>query len=128
MHPLPKPLGPTKSTLVEIPGNWYAEDMTPLQYWPHTPNSKGYVDVRVMERMWMDRYEFLRREIDEGAFGESESESVVLPFILHPDTSGMAHVIGMVERVLGWLKGRGSEVEFCTFESVAERWKRAHPI
>lgn len=119
MHPLPRPAPPTAKTLVEIPGSWYVEDMTPLQYWPHTPNSQGYVDARVIERMWMDRFEFLRSEIEEDADGEM----VVFPLILHPDTSGMAHVIGMVERVLKWLKGWGGLVEFLTFEEIAERWK-----
>jgi len=75
--------------------------MTPLQYWPHTPNSQGYVDARVIERMWMDRFEFLRSEME----GDAVREMVVFPLILHPVTSGMAHVIRMVERVLKWLKG-----------------------
>ncbi|OCK81745.1 polysaccharide deacetylase family protein-like protein [Lepidopterella palustris CBS 459.81] len=116
MHPLPAPLPPTEKTLVEIPANWYAEDMTPLQYWPHTSNSQGYVDVRVVERMWMDRFEYLRREM-------GDEEMVVFPLILHPDTSGMAHVIGMIERVLGWLKGWAEEVEYLTMGDVARRWK-----
>ncbi|KAF2200490.1 polysaccharide deacetylase family protein-like protein [Delitschia confertaspora ATCC 74209] len=123
MHPLPKPEPPTKTTLVEIPGNWYVEDMTPLQYLPNTPNSHGYVDVRVIERMWMDKFEFLIGELEEEA-----EEMIVFPFILHPDTSGMAHVIGMVERVLTWLKGKGEKVEFMTFEAIAEKWKRSHEV
>ncbi|KAG9727461.1 polysaccharide deacetylase, partial [Aureobasidium melanogenum] len=42
-----------KSTLVEIPCNWYMEDMTPMQFFPNVPNSQGFVDVRLIERMWM---------------------------------------------------------------------------
>jgi hypothetical protein len=124
MHPLPAPLSPTSTTLVEIPGNWYSEDMTPLQYWPHTANSGGYVDVRLIERMWMDRYEWIRSELDS----ITEKEAMVFPLVLHPDTSGMAHVIGMVERIVKWLADKGDEVEFCTFESVAEGWKGANPV
>ncbi|KAF2704759.1 polysaccharide deacetylase family protein-like protein [Pleomassaria siparia CBS 279.74] len=119
MHPLPKPPTPTAKTLVEIPGNWYSEDMTPLQYWPHSANSQGYVDVRAVERMWMDRFEFIRTELAD----MPESDTMVFPLVLHPDTSGMAHVIGMLERFIGWLKGWEGEVEFCTFESVAREWK-----
>lgn len=119
MHPLPQPAPPIATTLVEIPGSWYVEDMTPLQFWPHTPNSQGYVDVRVVERMWMDRFEFLRSEIED----EGDGGMVVFPLILHPDTSGMAHVVGMIERVLKWLKEWGGLVEFLTFEEIAERWK-----
>lgn len=114
MHPLATP---TSSKLVEIPGNWYTEDMTPLQFWPHTPNSQGYVDVRVIEQMWKDRFEFLH-----GEMAETDEDIMVFPLILHPDTSGMAHVIGMIERVVKWLQGWGSGVEFMTFEAVAELW------
>lgn len=124
MHPLPTPQPPTSTTLVEIPGNWYAEDMTPLQYWPHTPNSQGYVDVRVVERMWMDKFEWIREEVDE----LGEGDVTVFPLVLHPDTSGMAHVIGMVERVLKWLGSQGEEVEFCTFEDVAQEWKAKNAV
>ncbi|KAF2266655.1 polysaccharide deacetylase family protein-like protein [Lojkania enalia] len=123
MKPLPKPPAPTKKSLVEIPGNWYAEDMTPLQYWPHTANSQGYVDVRVVERMWMDRFMYLRGEMED----VGEREMCVFPLVLHPDTSGMAHVVGMVERVVAWLKEWGDEVEFRTFGDVAGEWRERNP-
>ncbi|OAK95771.1 NAD(P)-binding protein [Phaeosphaeriaceae sp. SRC1lsM3a] len=119
MKPLPKPSPPTSKTLVEIPANWYAEDMTPLQFWPHVPNSQGYVDVRVIENMWKDKFEWIRSELDE----MRESDVMVFPLVLHPDTSGMAHVIGMIERFMKWLQGWGGEVEFCTYEEAAKEWK-----
>ena len=53
------------------------------------------MDARVIEHMWMDRFEFPRSEMED-----TNGEMVVFPLILHPDTSGMAYVIGMVERVL----------------------------
>lgn len=55
---------------------------------------------------------------------DTNREVVVFPLILHSDTSGMAHVIGMVERILKWLKGWGGLVEFLTFEEIAERGKK----
>jgi len=125
MHPLPAALPPTDTTLVEIPCNWYAEDMTPMQFWPHTPNSMGYVDARVVERMWKDKFEFLRGEVAEMGHGDGDEDSgmTVFPLVLHPDTSGMAHVVGMVERMLMWLKGWDEEVEFVTFGECAASWK-----
>ncbi|GAB7342198.1 hypothetical protein MBLNU457_g0447t2 [Dothideomycetes sp. NU457] len=119
LHPSPDFDSLPKSTLVEIPGNWYAEDATPMQFYPHTENSAGYVDVRQVERMWRDRFEFLAQEVDEG-----RKECVVYGLILHPDTSGMAHVIGMVERFLVWLKGMGEGVEWRTCGEVAEEFRR----
>ena len=107
-----------KSTLVEIPANWYAEDMTPLQFYPNTANSAGYVDVRVVENMWKDRFEWLRSEIADG-----RNDTVIFSIIIHPDTSGMAHIIGMIERFLKWLQSFGDEVEFLTYGQIAEEWR-----
>jgi len=75
----------------------------------------------------MDRFEFLRGEMAEmGEEGKGEKEeTVVFPLVLHPDTSGMAHVLPMIERVITWLMGFGEEVEFLTFGEVARRWKDA---
>ena len=122
MHPSPNLSTLPKSDLVEIPGNWYMEDMTPLQFFPNTPNSAGYVDVRVVERMWMDRFEWLRKEVQEEEGGGGEMK--VFSIIIHPDTSGMAHVIGMIERFLRWVLGFGEEVEFLTYERIAEEFRR----
>ncbi|KAI5359915.1 Putative NodB domain, glycoside hydrolase/deacetylase, beta/alpha-barrel [Septoria linicola] len=118
MVPSPNFTEMPKSSLVEIPANWYAEDMTPLQFFPNVPNSAGYVDVRVVENMWKDRFEWLRTEIADG-----RNDTVIFSIIIHPDTSGMAHVIGMVERFLKWLQSFGDEVEFLTYKQIAEEWR-----
>jgi peptidoglycan/xylan/chitin deacetylase (PgdA/CDA1 family) len=119
MKPLPEPSPPTSKTLVEVPSNWYSEDMTPMQFWPHTSNSQGYVDARVMENMWKDKFEWIRAEVED----LGEKDTMVFPLVLHPDTSGMAHVIGMIDRIIAYLKGWGDEVEFCTFADAAKEWK-----
>ncbi|KAJ4994241.1 hypothetical protein SVAN01_00070 [Stagonosporopsis vannaccii] len=124
MKPLPQPSAPTSKTLVEVPANWYAEDMTPMQFWPHTPNSQGYVDTRVMENMWKDKFEWIRTEVED----MGEKDTMVFPLVLHPDTSGMAHVIGMIERMITYLKSWGDEVEFCTFEHAAKEWKERNAV
>lgn len=79
--------------------------------------------------MWQDRFNWLLSEIEDD-HNESGSESAeetmkVFSIVLHPDTSGMAHVIGMIERFLKWALAHGKDVvEFRTCESVAEEWKR----
>ena len=99
-----------------------------MQFWPHTENSQGYVDARVIERMWMDRFNFLRKElVDQEALTEMQ-DMAVFPLVLHPDTSGMAHVLPMIERVVSWLKSFGDEVEFLTYTEIATRWKSAQEI
>lgn len=135
MHPTPLLSSPTSSSLIEIPCNWYGEDETPLSYLPHVNNSHGYVDVRVIEQMWKDRFLWLWdhawEECGDGGSGreghrveeEKRISDFIFPIVLHPDTSGMAHVIGMVERFLRWLAGRGPEVEFCRYEDIAREEK-----
>ncbi|EPS25713.1 putative peptidoglycan N-acetylglucosamine deacetylase [Penicillium oxalicum 114-2] len=113
MKPLASPGPRTEKTLVEIPCNWYMEDMTPMQFIPAAPNSHGFVSPTAIEENWKSRFDFLY----------NETEDFVFPLILHPDTSGMAHVIGMIDRMISWLKQKGEEVEFVTFENCATEWK-----
>ena len=68
----------------------------------------------------MDRFEWLRSEIADG-----DEEMKVFSHIIHPDTSGMAHVIGMIERFLKWLQSFGDEVEFVTCGQLAEEYRKA---
>lgn len=95
------------------------EDMTPLFYLPHVPNSHGYVDVRLIEQMWKDRFEWLW---ENGSGEQDQGGNFVFPLVLHPDCSGMAHVIGMVERMVKWLKQRDG-VEFWRYEDIAREWR-----
>lgn len=121
MHPSPDFAALPKSDLVEVPCNWYMEDATPMQFYPNNPNTQGYVDTRLMERMWKDRVEWLRREIrEEGDQGALK----VFPIVCHPDTSGMAHIIGMIERFLMWLQSFGDEVDFVTCGQLAEEFRK----
>lgn len=118
MHPVPAPSPsekPDRRPLVCIPCNYYMEDMTPMQFLPHVHNSQGYTDTRLIENMWKDRFLWIRENEEEPVF----------PVLMHPDTSGMAHVIGMMERFLGWLRGweRTGEVEFCQSGEVVRWWR-----
>jgi len=143
MHPTPirdpKDLNPFASNpdihpLVEIPCNWYSEDMTPLHYFPHVNNSMGYVSTRVVEQMWKDKFMWLWENApgnNEEAHDEFDSERAndsadfVFPLLMHPDTSGMAHIIGMCERMIDWFKGFGDSVQFHKHEDIAKEWLAA---
>jgi hypothetical protein len=77
--------------------------------------------------MWKERFDFLYHEHDFDWENEErivgESGDFIFPLVLHPDTSGMAHVIGMIDRMIAWLRSRGDEVEFCRYEDVARDWR-----
>lgn len=107
---------PTGQTLVEIPTGWNNEDMMALQYFPHAHNSHGHVDARVVEQRWKDIFLWLWENGDV----DQEDGSFIFPILMHPDTSGMAHVMGMVDRFVGWLRNWGDSVQFQTFSSIAQ--------
>merc|ERR1712093_138095 len=90
--------------------------------------SHGYVTASSIMEMWKSRFEFLYNEYDEEERKEGGKGEFLFPLVLHPDTSGMAHVIGMIDKMIGWLKSRGEEVQFCKFEDVAREWKAAQKI
>ena len=75
MKPTSIPVQPQRGSaeaekaLVEIPGSWYTEDMTPLGFYPYSGNTQGYVSVEVVEKMWWDRFDWLWENeswLDEG--------------------------------------------------------------
>lgn len=100
------------------------EDMTPMQFLPAAPNSHGYVPTQAIMDMWKARFEYLYHEFDEEERTDGSGKgNFIFPLVLHPDTSGMAHIIGMIDRMISWLKGWGEEVEFCRFEDVAGDFK-----
>ncbi|CAK7238433.1 hypothetical protein SEUCBS140593_010683 [Sporothrix eucalyptigena] len=103
--------------LVELPCGWYNEDMMPMMYLPHLHNSMGYVSTRVVEQMWRDKFTWLWEQ-----HAGRDGGDFVFPLLVHPDVSGLAHIIGMVDRFLGWLRGFPGAVEFCTCEDIAGAW------
>ena len=84
-----KPLehGP-QTGLVEIPSNWYIDDLPPMMFIKKAPNSHGFVNPRDVEDIWRDHFDYFYREYDEFIF----------PITIHPDVSGRPHVLLMHER------------------------------
>ncbi|KAI3587361.1 hypothetical protein IWW34DRAFT_875361 [Fusarium oxysporum f. sp. albedinis] len=121
-----------ETSLVEIPGSWYTEDATPLCYYPHSATTQGYVSTDVIEKMWLDRFEWLWENesfVDEGPGAGYGS---VFPLILHPECAGRSHVIGMIERFVAKLKAKAGsvsegEITFDCMADVAKAWKTRTP-
>jgi hypothetical protein len=84
-----KPLVKGQETgLVEIPGNWYIDDLPPMMFIKGAPNSHGFVNPRDVEDIWRDHFDYFYREYDEFIF----------PISIHPDVSGRPQVALMHER------------------------------
>ena len=53
-----KPLQRGQETdLVEIPANWYLDDLPPMMFIKKSPNSHGFVNPRDIEQMWRDQFD-----------------------------------------------------------------------
>ena len=76
--------------LVEIPANWYLDDLPPMMFIKKAPNSHGWVNPRDVEELWRDHFDYFYREYDNFCF----------PVTIHPDVSGHPHVIFMLERLV----------------------------
>ncbi|RKU49462.1 hypothetical protein DL546_007720 [Coniochaeta pulveracea] len=108
-----KPLEHGQPTgLVEIPSNWYLDDLPPMMFIKAAANSHGFVNARDVEDIWRDHFDYFYREYDEFIF----------PITVHPDVSGRPHAILMHERLIEHFK-KHEGVEFVTMEQICDDFK-----
>ncbi len=112
-----KPLKRGKETdLIEIPANWYTDDLPPMMFIKKAPNSHGFVNPRDIEQMWKDQFDWVYREYDYAVF----------TMTIHPDVSGRPQVLMMHERLYDYINNHPG-VRFCTFEEIAKDFKKRFP-
>jgi peptidoglycan/xylan/chitin deacetylase (PgdA/CDA1 family) len=112
-----KPLTKGQETgMVEIPGNWYLDDLPPMMFIKKAPNSHGFVNARDVEDIWRDHFDYFYREYDEFVF----------PMTVHPDVSGRPHVVLMHERLIEYINGHEG-VEWVTMGEMVDEFKRKNP-
>ena len=105
-----------ETDLIEIPANWYLDDLPPMMFIKKAPNSHGFVNPRDIEQMWRDQFDYVYREYDEAVF----------PITIHPDVSGRPQVILMLERLVAYITSHPG-VRFCTFNEIADDFAARHP-
>lgn len=112
-----KPLVRGRETdLIEIPANWYLDDLPPMMFIKTAPNSHGFVNPRQIEEMWCDQFDWVYREYDYAIF----------PITIHPDVSGRPQVLLMLERLFKYIAGhRGAR--FVRMEEMADDYARRFP-
>ena len=98
-----------ETDLVEIPANWYLDDLPPMMFIKTSPNSHGFVNPRHLEEMWRDQFDWVYREMDYG----------VVTFTVHPDVSGRPQVLLMLERLIQHINGHEG-VRWATFDEIAD--------
>jgi peptidoglycan/xylan/chitin deacetylase (PgdA/CDA1 family) len=112
-----EPLVRGKETdLVEIPANWYLDDLPPMMFIKAAPNSHGFVNPRDIEQMWRDQFDWVYREMDEAVF----------TMTIHPDVSGRPQVLLMLERLIEHISSHEG-VRWQTFDQIADTFLARHP-
>jgi peptidoglycan/xylan/chitin deacetylase (PgdA/CDA1 family) len=112
-----KPLERGEETdLVEIPANWYLDDLPPMMFIKKSPNSHGFVNPRQLEEMWRDQFDWVYRELDYGVF----------TMTIHPDVSGRPQVLLMLERLIAHINSHPG-VRWATFDEIADDFIRRFP-
>lgn len=112
-----KPLVRGKETpLVEIPANWYLDDLPPMMFIKKSPNSHGFMNPRDVEQLWRDQFDWVYRENDYAVF----------TMTIHPDVSGRPQVLLMHERLIEHINSHEG-VEWCTFDQIADDFIARNP-
>ena len=105
-----------ETDLIEIPANWYLDDLPPMLFIKAAANSHGYVSPRNLEQDWRDQFDWVYREHDYAVF----------TMTIHPDVSGRPQVLMMHERLIEYMKGHAG-VRFCTFDEIAVDFAARQP-
>ena len=112
-----KPLERGQETdLIEIPANWYLDDLPPMMFIKKAPNSHGFVNPRDIEQMWRDQFDYVYRENDYAVF----------TMTVHPDVSGRPQVLLMHERIIEYINGHDG-VRWATFDEIADDFAKRSP-
>ena len=112
-----KPLVRGEETdLVEIPANWYLDDLPPMMFIKSSFTSHGFVSPRDIEQLWADQFDWVVREMDYAVF----------PITIHPDVSGRPQNQLMLERLIAHMR-EAEGVEFAYMKDVALDFKQRFP-
>ncbi len=105
-----------ETELIEIPASWYLDDLPPMMFIKKSPNSHGFVNPRDIEQIWRDQFDWVYREMDYAVF----------PITIHPDVSGRAQVLLMLERLYAHISSHPG-VRFVTMNEMADDFARRFP-
>jgi peptidoglycan/xylan/chitin deacetylase (PgdA/CDA1 family) len=106
----------TETDLIEIPANWYLDDLPPMMFIKSSPNSHGFINPRDIEQLWRDQFDWIYREHDYAVF----------TMTIHPDVSGRPQVLLMHERLIAHI-GSQDGVRWVTFGEIADDFARRSP-
>ncbi|WRC27988.1 polysaccharide deacetylase [Helicobacter pylori] len=103
-----------ETDLVEIPANWYLDDLPPMMFIKKSPNSFGFVSPHDIGQMWIDQFDWVYREMDYAVFSMT----------IHPDVSGRPQVLLMHEKIIEHIN-KHDGVRWVTFNEIADDFLRS---
>ncbi|EDO6698381.1 polysaccharide deacetylase [Campylobacter coli] len=112
-----KPLVRGQETdLIEIPANWYLDDLPPMMFIKKSLNSFGFVSPRDIGQMWIDQFDWVYREMDYAIF----------PMTIHPDVSARPQVLLMHERIIEHIN-KHEGVKWVNLNDMADDFSKRFP-
>ncbi|GAA7143430.1 polysaccharide deacetylase [Helicobacter pylori] len=105
-----------ETDLVEIPANWYLDDLPPMMFIKKSPNSFGFVSPRDIGQMWIDQFDWVYREMDYAVFSMT----------IHPDVSARPQVLLMHEKIIEHIN-KHDGVRWVTFNEIADDFLKRSP-
>ena len=105
-----------ETSVIEIPANWYLDDLPPMMFIKKAPNSFGWISPDVILQLWKDQFDFMYREYDDAVF----------PMTIHPDVSGRPQCIIMHEKLIEYIN-KHPGVRWCTLSEIAEDFASKNP-
>lgn len=103
--------------LVEIPTNWYIDDLPPLMFIKQAPNSGGWFNPRDIEEMWRDQFDWVYREMDDAVF----------PITIHPEVAGRPQVLLVLERLISHINAHQG-VRWMTMVEINRDFRQRSPF
>lgn len=105
-----------ETNLIEIPANWYLDDLPPMMFIKKSPNSFGFVSPRDIGQMWIDQFDWVYREMDYAIF----------PMTIHPDVSARPQVLLMHERIIEHIN-KHEGVKWVNLNDMADDFSKRFP-
>ncbi|EIN8669669.1 polysaccharide deacetylase family protein [Campylobacter coli] len=105
-----------ETDLIEIPANWYLDDLPPMMFIKKSPNSFGFVSPRDIGQMWIDQFDWVYREMDYAIF----------PMTIHPDVSARPQVLLMHERIIEHIN-KHEGVKWVNLNDMADDFSKRFP-
>ncbi|KAF8901419.1 hypothetical protein CPB85DRAFT_1439109 [Mucidula mucida] len=107
------------TAMVQIPGNWYLDDLPPHMFIKSSHASHGFVDADVTLKLWKKarHFEYFYREYDWFVF----------PLTIHPDVSGRPHMLLILEELIEWINTHEG-VEWVTMKNVNDEFRSVNSL